>query len=159
MMNCLHSQYEATKSSIKTHHTTNRNKSKAKYLESNIINDIDDDTNTNNAKEVEPKSTKMPTESYNKTEIIVEKDKKEDIPLLIIDVCVGEGIKKKIFVFEGDTPESLADNFAKEFNLEEETKNRLQNLIHSHMVRLLTRIDEENPSNSEKKPNNDPIIK
>jgi hypothetical protein len=157
MMNCINSQYEQTRTSIKTHHTTNRNKSKAKYLESNII--IDDDTNTNAVKEVEPKNTKMPTESYSKTEIIIEKDKKEEIPLLIIDVCVGEGIKKKIFVFEGDTPESLADNFATEFNLDQETKNRLQNLIHSHMVRLLTRIDEENPSNSDKKPNNDPIIK
>ena len=57
MMNCINSQYEQTRTSIKTHHTTNRNKSKAKYLESNII--IDDDTNTNAVKEVEPKNKKM----------------------------------------------------------------------------------------------------
>ena len=159
MMNCLNSQYEQIRNSKKPPHKSNRNKAKEKYHESNIINDIDDEpnTNTNNIKEPETKNTKMPTESHNKTEIIVEKEKKEEIPLLIIDVCVGEGIKKKIFVFEGDTPEKLADNFAKEFNLDQETKNKLQNLIHSHMVRLLTRIDEENPS--EKKINGDPIIK
>ena len=157
MMNCLNSQYEQTKNTKKAHHKSNRNKTKEKYRESNIINDIDDDSNTNNVKEIETKNTKKTTESYNRTEIIYEKDKKEEIPLLIIDVCVGDGIKKKIFVFEGDTPDKLADNFAKEFNLDIETKNKLQTLIHSHMVRLLTRIDEENPS--EKKPNNDPIIK
>ena len=159
MMNCLNSQYEQIRNSKKPPHKSNRNKAKEKYHESNIINDIDDEpnTNTNNIKEPETKNTKMPTESHNKTEIIVEKEKKEEIPLLIIDVCVGEGIKKKIFVFEGDTPEKLADNFSKEFNLDQETKNKLQNLIHSHMMRLLTRIDEENPS--EKKINGDPIIK
>ena len=157
MMNCLNSQYEQTKNTKKAHHKSNRNKTKEKYRESNIINDIDDDSNTNNVKEFETKNTKKTTESYNRTEIIFEKDKKEEIPLLIIDVCVGDGIKKKIFVFEGDTPDKLADNFAKEFNLDIETKNKLQTLIHSHMVRLLTRIDEENTS--EKKPNNDPIIK
>ena len=51
---------------------------------------------------------------------------------------------------EGDTPEGLAEKFAKEHNLEEETKNKLQNLIHNHMLRLLTRIEEENQSISEK---------
>ena len=79
-----------------------------------------------------------------------ENEKKEGIPLLIIDVNIRQGVKKKIYVYEGDTPESLADKFSKENNLEEETRNKLQNLIHNHMVRLLTRIDEENQSVSEK---------
>ena len=77
-------------------------------------------------------------------------EKKEGIPLLIIDVNIRQGVKKKIYVYEGDTPEGLAEKFAKEHNLEEETKNKLQNLIHSHMLRLLTRIEEENQSISEK---------
>ena len=76
--------------------------------------------------------------------------KKEGIPLLIIDVNIRQGVKKKIYVYEGDTPEGLAEKFALEHNLEEETKNKLQNLIHNHMVRLLTRIEEENQSLSEK---------
>ena len=79
-----------------------------------------------------------------------EGEKKEGIPLLIIDVNIRQGVKKKIFVYEGDTPEGLAEKFAKEHNLEEETKNKLQNLIHNHMLRLLTRIEEENQSISEK---------
>ena len=77
-------------------------------------------------------------------------EKKEGIPMLIIDVNIRQGVKKKIYVYEGDTPEGLAEKFAKEHNLEEETKTKLQNLIHTHIVRLLTRIEEENQSISEK---------
>ena len=80
-------------------------------------------------------------------------ERKDEIPLLIIDVNIRQGIKKKIYVYEGDTPEALAEKFAKEHNLELETKNKLQSLIHSHMVKLLTRIDEENQSVSEKSQN------
>jgi hypothetical protein len=80
-------------------------------------------------------------------------EKKDDIPLLIIDVNIRQGIKKKIYVYEGDTPEALAENFAKEHNLEPETQKKLQSLIHSHMVKLLTRIEEENLSVSEKSQN------
>ena len=79
-----------------------------------------------------------------------EGEKKDGIPLLIIDVNIRQGVKKKIYVYEGDTPEGLAEKFAKEHNLEEETKNKLQNLIQNHMQRLLTRIEEENQSISEK---------
>ena len=96
-------------------------------------------------------SNKNEEENYNNS-ISSEEDqmKKEGIPLLIIDVNIRQGVKKKIYVYEGDTPEGLAQKFAMEHNLEEETKNKLQNLIHNHMVRLLTRIDEENQSLSEK---------
>lgn len=76
--------------------------------------------------------------------------KKKGIPLLIIDVNIRQGVKKKIYVYEGDTPEGLAEKFSKENNLEDESKNKLQSLIHSHMLRLLTRIEEENQSLSEK---------
>ena len=69
-------------------------------------------------------------------------NKKEEIPLLIIDVNIGQGIKKKIYVYEGDTAENLAENFASEYNLEPDIKNRLESLIHNYMQRLL-RIDEE----------------
>ena len=96
-------------------------------------------------------SNKNEEENYNNS-ISSEEDqmKKEGIPLLIIDVNIRQGVKKKIYVYEGDTPEGLAQKFALEHNLEEETKNKLQNLIHNHMLRLLTRIEEENQSISEK---------
>ena len=73
----------------------------------------------------------------------------EAIPLLIIDVNIRAGEKKKIYVFDGDTAEGLADKFAREHSLDQDTSNKLMNLIQSHMSRLLMRIDEENPSISE----------
>ena len=38
----------------------------------------------------------------------------DSVPLLIIDVNIRPGEKKKIVVYEGDTADKLADNFAKE---------------------------------------------
>ena len=92
-------------------------------------------------------------ENINKNEKLTSEPKnsdKSEIPLLIIDVNIGQGIKKKIYVYEGDTAEELAQNFAKENNLEEEVKNKLKSLIESHMERLLTRIEEENGPNQRK---------
>ena len=85
-------------------------------------------------------------------------DKKDEIPLLIIDVNIRQGVKKKIFVYEGDTPEELADKFAKKHNLEPETKNKLQSLIQSHMMRLLTKIEEENQSSKSQNSQNQKIF-
>ena len=39
------------------------------------------------------------------------------IPLLIIDVNIRPGVKKKIYVFDGDTPDDLADKFSKEHSI------------------------------------------
>ena len=77
----------------------------------------------------------------------------DNMPLLIIDVNIREGLKKKLYVFEGDTPETLAEKFAQENNLDIETQNKLQKLIKSHMIKLLTKIDEENKSASENSQN------
>ena len=84
---------------------------------------------------------------------INELNKNDEIPLLIIDVNIKQGIKKKIYVYEGDTPQLLSEKFAKENNLDLDIQNKLQNLIHHHMFKLLTRIDEENQSYSEKSQN------
>jgi len=82
-------------------------------------------------------------------------EKKEVIPLLIIDVNLRPGEKKKIYVFDGDTAEGLAEKFSKEHNLDNETRNKLKVLIQSHMSKLLMRIEEENQSiNSEKSSSN-----
>ena len=74
----------------------------------------------------------------------------EAIPLLIIDVNIRPGDKKKIYVFDGDTAEGLAEKFSKDHNLDKETENKLMILIQSHMSKLLMRIDEENQSISDK---------
>ena len=70
-------------------------------------------------------------------------NQKSVIPLLIIDVNIGQGVKKKIYVYKGDTAEGLAENFAKEYNLSDENKKKLEDLILYHMRRLLIRYDEE----------------
>ena len=41
-------------------------------------------------------------------------DKKDTIPLLIIDVNIRPGVKKKIYVYDEDTSEALAERFSKE---------------------------------------------
>ena len=83
----------------------------------------------------------------------------DSIPLLIIDVNLRPGEKKKIYVFDGDTADGLAENFSKENGiiyklikaLDADTKNKLKILIQNHMSKLLMRIEEENQSiNSEK---------
>ena len=71
-------------------------------------------------------------------------EKKEKIPLLIIDINIKEGLKKKLFVFEGDTPQILAQKFGKENNLDLETQKHLEELIHNYLKNLLSNIDEEN---------------
>ena len=134
------------------------------YNNNQIENDNNFDLNNKEGEindKTENKNNKIENKDNN-TDNKLEKDKiekkpenedpeeKDDIPLLIIDVNIRQGVKKKIFVYEGDTPEELAEKFAKEHNLEIETKNKLQSLIHSHMLRLLTRIEEENQSISEK---------
>ena len=127
----------------------------------NENNSIDDDNNIelnksqhlNEKIKIDNNNNKEP--ENNIIEIINETNNKEKIPLLIIDVNLDKGIKKKIFVHEGDTPEDLAQKFANENQLAPETKNKLQNLLHNHMARLTPK----NTFNSQKYQNNDPIIK
>jgi hypothetical protein len=135
------------------------NKNKAFIVEEKNLEEFADsnnnkysDINSNENAENNRYTNKDEKENNNSMEQSSENDaeKREGIPLLIIDVNIRQGVKKKIYVYEGDTPEGLAEKFAKEHNLEEETKNKLQSLIHSHMLRLLTRIEEENQSISDK---------
>jgi len=135
------------------------NKNKALIGEEKNVEDFVDtnnikynDINSNENDENNRFANKDEKENNNSMDQSSENDaeKREGIPLLIIDVNIRQGVKKKIYVYEGDTPEGLAEKFAKEHNLEEETKNKLQSLIHSHMLRLLTRIEEENQSISDK---------
>ena len=134
-----------------------KNHQKSKKEENNLeINKANNKKNINSIKKNNNKKAfenliiekKNEIEESNKTGNNFEKRTKDDIPLLIIDVNIKDGFKKKIYVYEGDTPELLAENFAKENNLEIETKNKLQSLIRNHMIRLLSRIDEENQISS-----------
>ena len=162
--NSAHDRYDLDKNLKKFVKENKENKNKEHLEEEKIQEELVENNNdiktskvTKNEKIEKVKKNintiKNEDENYNNSlEQSSEDDgeKKEGIPLLIIDVNIRQGVKKKIYVYEGDTPEGLAEKFAKEHNLEEETKNKLQNLIHNHMLRLLTRIEEENQSISEK---------
>ena len=111
-------------------------------------NNINNNNNKNKSKNKNKNSSKNKINESNEDE--KDEEKKDAIPLLIIDVNIKEGVKKKIFVYEGDNPKGLAEKFAREHHLEFGTQEKLKNLIHNHMLRLLTRIDEENQSLSEK---------
>ena len=163
MMNNMNNQIEqenVEKSNIikddistnKSQEINQKEKMKFENKDNNILmneqNNKNSIENINSNKLIIEKSNK--TEEENISENEIDKEKNEDIPLLIIDVNIRQGVKKKIYVYEGDTPEALAEKFSKEQNLDNETKNKLQSLIHTHMQKLLTRIEEENQSNSEK---------
>ena len=165
MMNSLNNQFE--QENIEKSNIIKDSTNKSLEMNRNENDKLDNkDNNTknsvlNNNKEnkfeymnnnlIKEKSNKK--ENENNYENEDDKDKNEDIPLLIIDVNIRQGVKKKIYVYEGDTPEALAEKFANEQNLDVETKNKLQSLIQTHMQKLLTRIEEENQSNSEKSQN------
>ena len=160
MMNNLNNQFEqenieksnVIKDSINNSQEIKKDITKIENKDNNVGNNQNENNveyiNNNSIKE---KGNKIENENNNENED--DKDKNDDIPLLIIDVNIRQGVKKKIYVYEGDTPEALAEKFAKEQNLDTETKNKLQSLIHTHMQKLLTRIEEENQSNSEKSQN------
>jgi len=96
---------------------------------------IDNDNNINNNSEINNSDKKNP-------------ENKE--PLFIIDVNIEEGLTKKIYIFEGDTPKILAQKFCKENKLDIETQNKLENIINNQMKNPLGKIDEENFSSSDK---------
>jgi len=105
--------------------------------------------NKNKAPETKAKSPSMTSEELDKLNSIkAEKEsiEKSSIPLLIIDVNIRPGDKKKIYVFDGDTAEGLAEQFSKDNCLDNDMKIKLKALIENHMSKLLMRIDEENHS-------------
>ena len=170
-MNSLNNQFEQEnieKSNVikDNNSSTSNNNNKSKEItkaenvpyenKDNNIKNKEDNNISENAEEennnlIMEKNNNVNEEVVSENEL--EKEKNDDIPLLIIDVNIRQGVKKKIYVYEGDTPEALAEKFAEEQNLDVETKNKLQSLIQTHMQKLLTRIEEENQSNSEKSQN------
>lgn len=66
-----------------------------------------------------------------------------NLPSFIIDVYIKPGMKKSIYVYKYDTPEYLAEKFAKENKLDNEMKKKLQILIQNHMKKTLYNIQEE----------------
>lgn len=60
-----------------------------------------------------------------------------------MDVNLGGESSERIVVFEGDTARDLALRFCEEHNLDEDTLEKLEDLLQSQISSVLTKIDEE----------------
>lgn len=67
----------------------------------------------------------------------------ERTPLLFVDVNLGGENSERIVVFEGDTARDLALKFCEEHNLDEDTLEKLEELLQNQIASVLTKIDEE----------------
>jgi hypothetical protein len=103
------------------------------------------DVNNNGKKSTNELDNEIDIESRNSGN-----SRKRKEPLLTIEVNITEGLKKMIYIFPGDTSKDLAQKFAEENNLDIETQNKLEKLIHEQMLKPLTKIEEENISGSDK---------
>lgn len=70
----------------------------------NIQNNVTDSVSANNVNNASEETEIFRSNGYTK----------DSIPLLIIDVNIRPGVKKKIYVFDGDTAEGLAEKFSEE---------------------------------------------
>lgn len=59
------------------------------------------------------------------------KNGEETTPLLFVDVNLGGENSERIIVFEGDTAKDLAQRFCDEHNLDDETQEKLEDLLES----------------------------
>jgi len=70
-------------------------------------------------------------------------------PLLFVDINLGGDEQERIVVYEGDTAVQLAHNFCQEHNLDEETQEKLQELLEQQMAGVLPKVDEEEYNSEE----------
>jgi hypothetical protein len=69
-------------------------------------------------------------------------------PLLFVDVNLGGEASERIVVYEGDTARELALRFCEEHNLDEDTLEKLEELLVAQISTVLTKIDEEGEHDS-----------
>jgi hypothetical protein len=71
----------------------------------------------------------------------------EAMPLLFVDVNLGDGQMSRIVLYEGDNPEEVAELFGSQHNLEESMKSKLAELLQQQLVGLLAKINEDDEDN------------
>ena len=64
-------------------------------------------------------------------------------PLLYVDVNLGPEDRRRIVVYEGDVAEELALQFCAENELDEDTQDKLTQLLQAQIEGVLARIEEE----------------
>ena len=75
----------------------------------------------------------------------------EEQPLLYVDINLGGAEQERIVIYEGDTAPDLAAKFCEQHGLDEDTRDKLEQLLEQQMASVLQYIDEEdsNESNDE----------
>ena len=63
-------------------------------------------------------------------------------PLLFVDVNLGD-VSERITVMEGDTADSLTEEFGKKHNLDENMKVKLRTMLQQQIDGILEKIEEE----------------
>lgn len=74
-------------------------------------------------------------------------------PLLFVDINLGGDEQERIVVYEGDTAKNLAQIFCQEHNLDEETQEKLEELLEQQMAGVLPKIDENSDYDDEQEDN------
>ncbi|EAS05703.1 hypothetical protein TTHERM_01114130 (macronuclear) [Tetrahymena thermophila SB210] len=92
----------------------------------------------NTGEECKPFSSEQGQESVHSVP-----DSKDRPPLLFVDVNLGNQRSERIIVNEGDNPKQLAYDFARLHGLDDQTAEKLYQLLENQIAGLLSRIEEE----------------
>jgi len=88
-------------------------------------------------------SSPAPTAEADQNEESKTKDSAEVEPKLFVDVNVANFGLQRIVVYEGDTVESLVEDFVKRCPIDEFMKEKLKALLQQQMDGVLERIEED----------------
>ncbi|CAI2374770.1 unnamed protein product [Moneuplotes crassus] len=72
-----------------------------------------------------------------------EEDSEENYPILFLDVNLGKDKVERLVIFDGDDPQTVAEEFCQKNGLEEKKRKKLAKVIKKQLDSLLTRIDED----------------
>ena len=67
----------------------------------------------------------------------------EEAPLLFVDVNLGPNDQRRIVVYEGDDARVLAQQFCTENDLDQDTQDKLEQLLIQQIASVLQKIDED----------------
>ena len=89
-------------------------------------------------------------ESNEKQEEVEEvEEQDEPVPLLYVDVNLGNNLMKRIVMYEGDDPEEKATEFAIQNKLDDQMLEKLKELLKRQINGVLGRIDEDEETDEE----------
>ena len=70
-------------------------------------------------------------------------DSESEAPLLFVDVNLGPNDQRRIVVYDGDDAKTLARQFCIENDLDEDTQEKLEQLLNQQIASVLQKIEED----------------